>query len=146
MTTRPNVNGTEASDETSTASVGQLVAAIKDDMSGLIRDEVDLAKAEIREDVKAAGTGGALVAVAGVLGVLAFILLSIALAYGVSALGLAPGWAFLIVAGFYLLVAGALVLWAKSRFGAVKGPKRSQVAARQAVQALRATSDATSKS
>lgn len=141
MTTTPANGGTGVAEERSEASVGQLVSAVREDVSGLIRDEIDLAKAEIRDDVKAVALGGVLVGVAGFLGVLALILLSIALAYGIVALGLAPGWAFLIVAGFYLLLAGGLVLVAKSRFGAVSGPKRARETARQAVQALRATSE-----
>ncbi|WP_129666836.1 phage holin family protein [Phytoactinopolyspora endophytica] len=140
MVTGPGTNGMETVGETSQASIGQLVAAVREDVTGLIKDEVDLAKAELREDLKSAGIGGVLVAAAGVLVFLAVVLLSVALAYGVSALGLAAGWAFLIVAVFYLVVAGALGLWAKARFGSVKGPKRAQAAARQAVHALRATS------
>lgn len=137
---RPSAVGAQTSDGRSDASVGQLVAAVREDMSGLVRDEIDLAKAEIRRDVKSAALGAAVIAVAGVLGVLALILLSIALAYGVAALGLAPGWAFLIVAGFYLLMAAGLGLLAKSRFGALTGPERAKKKARQAMQALRATS------
>ncbi|NED99208.1 phage holin family protein [Phytoactinopolyspora halotolerans] len=140
MTTGPSISGGESVDEASQASVGQLVSAVREDLTGLIKDEIDLAKAEIREDVKSAGMGGALVAAAGFLVVLAVVLLSVALAYGVSALGLGPGWAFLIVAAFYLIVAGLLGLWAKSRFSSITGPARAKVAARQAVQALRATS------
>ena len=44
------------------------------------------------------------------LGLLAVILLSIAAAYGLTALGLHPAMAFLIVAGGYLLMRRALVL------------------------------------
>ncbi|AYY11772.1 phage holin family protein [Actinobacteria bacterium YIM 96077] len=133
MTTRSTPDDTEP-------STGRLVVAIKEDLSGLIRDEIDLAKAELRADVRAAGLGAALIAVAGVLSVFALILLSIAVAYGLTGLGLAPGWAFLIVAGLYLLVALIAVLVARSRFGAISGSKRSKKAAQQAVQALRATS------
>jgi hypothetical protein len=114
MTTRSTTGGAEM-------STGQLVSAIKDDVSGLIRDEIDLAKAELRQDARAVGTGVALIAVAAVLVVLVVILLSIALAYGLTALGLAPGWAFLIVAGVYLLGAGVLGLVAKARFGSMSG-------------------------
>lgn len=133
MTTRSTTDDTEL-------STGQLVASIKEDLSGLVRDEIELAKAEMREDARAVGLGAGLIAVAAVLAGLAVVLLSVALAYGIAALGLAPGWAFLIVAAAYLLVAAALGLLAKNKFGSVSGPKRTQRAAQQAVQALRATS------
>lgn len=141
MTTTPASGGFGVAEGKSEPSVGQLVSAVREDVSGLIRDEIELAKAEIRQDVKAVALGGVLVGAAGFLGVLVVILLSIALAYGLVALGLAPGWAFLIVAGFYLLLAGGLVLIAKSRFGAVTGPTRAREGARQAMKALRATSE-----
>jgi protein-S-isoprenylcysteine O-methyltransferase Ste14 len=132
MTTRSTTGGAEM-------STGQLVSAIKDDVSGLIRDEIDLAKAELRQDARAVGTGVALIAVAAVLVVLVVILLSIALAYGLTALGLAPGWAFLIVAGVYLLGAGVLGLVAKARFGSMSGTARAQRGAQKIMQTIRAT-------
>lgn len=141
MSTRPSADSVAGSDDRSETSIGELAAAVREDVSGLVRDEIDLAKAELREDAKSVGMGAGLIAAAGVLCVFALILLSIALAYGIAALGLAPGWAFLIVAGAYLLGAGGLGWWAKSRFSLVSGPKRARVAARQAIQALRATSE-----
>ena len=53
------------------------------------------------------------------------ILLSIAAAYGLVALGLHPGWAFLIVAGAYLLVAAVLGLVGKRAVGKVGAPERT---------------------
>ncbi|WP_166347553.1 phage holin family protein [Phytoactinopolyspora limicola] len=121
-------------------STGRLIAEIKEDVSGLVHDEIELAKAEVKASAKAAGLGGALIVVAALLGLLALVMLSIALAYGVHALGLGLGWSFLIVAGAQLLLAAALVLGAKNRFGAVEGPTRAQEAARHAVDALRSGS------
>ncbi|NED95801.1 phage holin family protein [Phytoactinopolyspora alkaliphila] len=134
MTTRSTTDGVEM-------STGQLVNAIKDDVTGLLRDEIDLAKAELREDAKAVGTGVALVAVAAVLVILVVILLSIALAYGLTALGLAPGWAFLIVAGVYLLAAGALGLVAKARISGMSGTTRAKQGAQKIAQTIRTSSE-----
>lgn len=129
MTTSSTTDGAEM-------STGQLVSAIKDDITGLVRDEIDLVKAELREDAKAVGTGVALVAVAAVLVVLVVILLSVALAYGLTALGLAPGWAFLLVAGVYLILAGVLGLVAKTRFSGMSGTTRAKRGARRIAQAI----------
>lgn len=124
----------------SAPSVGQLVASIKDDVTGLVRGEIDLAKAELREEAKQAGVGGGMIAVAAALGLLALVLLSIALVYGVSALGLTLGWSYLVVGGAYLVLAGLLGLLAKGRFAHVKGPQRARASAQRAVEALRPSS------
>jgi Putative Actinobacterial Holin-X, holin superfamily III len=106
-------------------TLGALFAAASKDLSALVRDEIALAKAEIRLDVKNGATGGAMFGAAAFLGVLALILLSIAAAYGLVALGLHPGWAFLIVAGVYLLVAAVLGLVGKRAVSKVGPPERT---------------------
>jgi hypothetical protein len=118
-------------------STGQLIASIKDDLSSLVREEVELAKAELRESASRAGVGGALGLIAAYLVMLASIVLVIAAGYGLTALGLHPGWAFLIVAGALLLIAALLLLTARGRFAKVSGPQRAQRAAARARAALR---------
>jgi protein-S-isoprenylcysteine O-methyltransferase Ste14 len=106
-------------------SLGELFSTASRDLSLLVRSEVALAKAELREDARHAAAGGAMFGVAGFLGVVAFVLLSIAAALGLVALGLAGGWAFLIVAGVYLVVAGILALVGRRQVGRVKPPERT---------------------
>jgi len=118
-------------------STGQLIASIRDDVSTLVRDEVELAKAELRESATRAGVGGALGLAAAYLAMLASIALVIAAGYGLTALGLHAGWAFLIVGGVLLLIAALLVLIARGRFAKVSGPKRTQRAATRLRAALR---------
>jgi hypothetical protein len=84
-----------------------LVSSATKDVSALMRDEIALAKAEVRRDVKQAATGSGLFAAAGVLAVFALVMLSFAAAYGIHNLGLGLAWSWLIVAGAYLLI-GAL--------------------------------------
>jgi uncharacterized membrane protein YqjE len=118
-------------------SVGQLVASIKDDLTGLVRGEIELAKAEMRESGQRAAQGGALLGVAAYLVVVATILLSIAAGYGLVAAGLGPARAFLIVGGCYLVLAAILGLVARGRFARVSGPERAKLAAERATEALR---------
>ncbi|PZF82826.1 phage holin family protein [Jiangella anatolica] len=132
-----------ATEADGSASIGQLVASIKDDLTGLVRDEIALAKAELKADAKETGLGFGLIAVAAFLGVLVIILGSFALVYGVHALGLGLGWSFLVVAGFYLLVALLLLLVARSRFGRVSKAERTKVTAREAARALKRSSSST---
>jgi hypothetical protein len=106
-------------------SLGQLFAEASRDLSALVHDEIELAKAEIRRDVKNGVTGGAMFGAAAFVALLAVILLSIAAAYGLVAAGLHPGWAFLIVAGVYLLGAVLFALMGKRAVSKVGPPQRT---------------------
>jgi hypothetical protein len=106
-------------------TIGQLVASVSRDLSSLVRSEIELAKVELKDEVKAAGTGGGMFGGAAFLALLAVILLSIAAAYGLTALGLHPGWAFLIVAGVYLIGAAILALLGRRSFQDIKSPERT---------------------
>jgi hypothetical protein len=119
-------------------TVGQLVANASKDLSNLVRSELELAKTELKESAVAAGTGAGMFGGAAFLGVLAIILLSIAAAYGLTALGLHPAVAFVIVAVFYLLVAGVLVLLGRRQLGSAKGPQRAIETSKESVEALKA--------
>ena len=70
------------------------------DVSQLIRYEIDLAKTELQADVQRAGLAGGLAGVAAFVGCLVLVLLSIAFAFGLVALGIWTWAAFLIVAGW----------------------------------------------
>lgn len=123
--------------ETQERSFGRLVADATRDLSGLVRDELDLAKAELKDDVKAGVRGSAMFGVAAFLGLLAIILLSIAAAYGIVALGLHPAWSFLIVAGAFLLIAGVLVLIGIRQVKKVKAPERTIATTKESVAVLK---------
>jgi len=112
-------------DTTSEETLGTLFATASRDLSALVHGEIELAKAEIRIDVKNGAKGGAMFGAAGFVAVLAVILLSIAAAYGLVAAGLHPAWAFLVVGGAYLLGAGALALLGKRAVGKVGPPERT---------------------
>ena len=86
-------------------SLGDLVALAAKDVSQLIRYEIDLAKTELMADVERVGLAGALGVVAAFVACLVLVLLSIALAFGLVALGIWDWAAFLIVAGAYVLFA-----------------------------------------
>jgi hypothetical protein len=96
-------------------SIGDLVSVAARDISQLLRYEIDLAKLELKSDVKRAGIGAGLLAVAVFAACLLLMLLSFAFAYGLAAIH-APGglWgAFLWVALAVLLlivVAGLVAL------------------------------------
>jgi hypothetical protein len=126
------------SENGSEPTVGQLVANASRDLSALIRSEIQLAQAEIKSSAQAAGVGAGMFGAAAFLGLLAIILLSISAAYGVSALGLHPALAFLIVAGAFLLIAGVLVFLGMRSLKKAKGPQRAIETSKESVETLKA--------
>jgi hypothetical protein len=117
-------------------SLGQLVASATAELSALVHDEIALAKAEIRQDVKRAGIGGGAIAAAGVLALFALPVLSFAAAYGIHNLGLGLAWSFLIVGGAYLVIAALLGLVAAAKLKKIKPPRKSIASAKQTAAVL----------
>jgi protein-S-isoprenylcysteine O-methyltransferase Ste14 len=107
------------------ATIGRLVADASRDVSSLIRDEIALAKSELKISVKAGSTGAGLFAGAGFVAVLAVIMLSVAFAYFINMTGLGLAWCFLIVFAVYLLVAALLGYLGVRKVKQVRGPERA---------------------
>ncbi|RAJ61763.1 putative superfamily III holin-X [Streptomyces sp. Amel2xB2] len=117
-------------------SLGQLVASATTELSALVHDEIALAKAEIRQDVKRGIVGGGAATVAGVLLLFSLPVLSFAAAYGIHNLGLGLAWSFLIVGGAYIFVALVLLLLALRKFKRIKPPEKSIASAKQTASVL----------
>lgn len=130
----PQMSAQPPTDE---SSIGQLVTAIKDDVSQLVRGQIDLAKAEMRDDVKSASVGGAMFAIAALLVLIALVLLSFALVVVVRNTGITTGWSFAIVGGAYVLLAGILAIVGRSALKSAKGPQRTRESVRRTAQAIR---------
>lgn len=79
MSQRPTTEDGHTGGGRTTKSAGQLMKEITEDLSALVRKEIELAKEEIGSSAKAKAKGAAIIAVAGVfaLGALMFVLLSI---------------------------------------------------------------------
>jgi Putative Actinobacterial Holin-X, holin superfamily III len=117
-------------------SLGQLVASATAEVSALVHDEIALAKAEVRQDVKRGVTGSVAFAVAGVLVLCAVPVLSFAAAYGIHNLGLGLAWSFLIVGGAFIALGALLALFAVAKFKKVKPPEKSIASAKQTAAVL----------
>jgi uncharacterized membrane protein YqjE len=87
-------------------SLGNLVSLAVKDVTQLLRCELDLAKLELKADMRRLGIGGALLGIAAFVVCLVLMLLSFAFAYGLITVGIWNWAAFLIVAGAYVLLAG----------------------------------------
>ena len=81
MTTNstPNSAGRDVPPDVEERSVGDLVGEIADDVSRLLRQEIDLAKAEAKQEVTKLGKGAGLLGGAGVAGHLLLLFASVAL-------------------------------------------------------------------
>lgn len=106
-------------------TIGRLVSDATRDISSLVQNEIALAKSELKVSVKNGGTGAGLFAGAAFLGLLAVIMLSIAFAYFLVMAGLHEAWAFLIVFGVYVLIAGLLALVGVKKVKKVRAPERA---------------------
>ncbi|GAA4134883.1 MULTISPECIES: phage holin family protein [Actinomadura] len=122
-------------------SLGELVALASSNISNLVRAEMDLAKMELKADAKKAALGGTMFAIAGLIAGLIVILLSMAAAYGLVALGIWHWAAFLIVAGVYLLLALALLGLGYLRIRKIDGAKRTRRTLRDDLSMLRHRGD-----
>ena len=120
-------------------TIGRLVSDASRDVSNLIRNEIRLARSEIQVSVKTGGLGIALLASAAFFAVIALIMLSVAIAYLINwnGNGLSLHWAFLIVFGFYLLVAALLGLVGVRKVKKVRAPEKAIAQASEAKQILR---------
>jgi hypothetical protein len=118
-------------------SLGDLVALAAKDVSQLIRYEIDLAKSELMDDVQRVGLAGALGVVAAFVACLVLVLLSIALAFGLVALGIWDWAAFLIVAGAYTLFAVLALGIAYLKLRRLSGLKKTRETVTEGLEMLR---------
>ena len=114
----PSLTPSERQAEANT--LGDLLTEVSRDVSTLMRQEVELAKAEIRESAKRAGRGAGLLGGAGVAGMLALVFLSIALWWGLGYL-MGNAWSAVIVAVLWGVVALILALTGKKQIEEVAG-------------------------
>jgi protein-S-isoprenylcysteine O-methyltransferase Ste14 len=98
-------------------SLADLIRSTLHDAQDLVRGEIALAKAEMRQEVRRVGAGAAAFAAAAVAALVAVVLLLTALALGLTAALGWPAWTgFAIVGGVVLLAAVVLVMMGKKRF------------------------------
>jgi hypothetical protein len=124
-------------DKDAEPTIGGLVIDASRDISTLISKEIQLAKSELKVSVKHGGVGIGLFAGAAFIGILAVIMLSIAIAYFLSMTGLHLAWCFLIVFGTYLLLAGLLAFIGLRQVKQVKAPERAISQGKEIPAALR---------
>ncbi|WP_165985081.1 phage holin family protein [Streptomyces sp. YIM 98790] len=106
------------------ASVGELLSAVTSDMQTLFRQEVQLAKAEIQQEAGKAGKAAGMFGGAGFGGYMVALFLSLALMLGLANV-MDAGWAALIVAVLWAVIAAVLFVMGRARMRSVS-PKPEQ--------------------
>jgi len=118
------------------SSVGELLGDISRDLSTLMRQEVELAKAEIRESAQNAGKGAGMLGAAGVAGHFVLLFLSVALWWALGDL-VGLGWSALIVAALWAVVAAVLASMGRREIKQVKGLPRTVETTKEIPDALK---------
>ncbi|MFI6327588.1 phage holin family protein [Micromonospora chersina] len=123
--------------ERSQASVGDLLGDVTRDLSTLVRKEVELAKAELREEASQAGKAGGMFGGAALAGFLAVLFVSYAVWWGLSNV-MDEGWAALIVAVVWAVAAAVLLANARTKMRQLRAVlPRTKQTAREMPQAMR---------
>jgi uncharacterized membrane protein YqjE len=107
------------------ATLGELVSEMTSELSELFRKEVQLAKAEAREEMGRAGKGAAMLGAAGLAGWLALVMLSIALAWLLDQ-AMNTALAFAIVGVLWAVAAAVLVSAGRRRLKTVEALPQTQ--------------------
>lgn len=129
---------TTGSSYTDDRSLGELFSELSRGASTLVRQEVELAKLETKEQLQRTGKAGVLFTAGGVAGFLALLLLSFAAAWGLAAV-MPDGVAFLIVGLVYAVVAAVLLGKAKKQAAEIEPvPQQTVETLKEDVQWARA--------
>jgi Putative Actinobacterial Holin-X, holin superfamily III len=99
-------------------SVGELVSGIASDLSTLMRQELDLAKVEVKQEVSKAGKAAGMLGGAGLAGWMVALFLSFTLLYLLDS-AIDAGWAALIVALIWAIIGAVLFVIGRNRLKAV---------------------------
>jgi hypothetical protein len=89
--------------DVSDASVGELVGHVAQDLSMLMRQELELAKAEVKQEITKTGKAAGMFGAAGFTGYMVLLFASIAAWWGLANV-MDQGWAALIVTGIWAII------------------------------------------
>jgi hypothetical protein len=116
----PETPPTAAHAKAESNSLGDLLGDVTRDLSTLMRQELELAKAEAKQSATRAGKGGGMLAGAGVAGHFVLLFLSIALWYALGEL-MGLGWSAVVVALIWGIIAAVLAATGRKELKAIKG-------------------------
>lgn len=115
---------TPAEQKAASTSLGDLLGEVSRDISTLMRQEVELAKAEIKQSAGRAGRGAGLLGGAGYAGAMAVLFLSIAAWWGLGHL-IDNGWSAVVVALVWAVIGLILFVVGRKSLKEVDGAPRT---------------------
>lgn len=105
-------------------TLGELVSGMTADVGLLVRKELELAKAEVREEAQTSAKAAGLLGGAGLAAHFALLFISLALAWGLAEI-MPTGFAFLLVGIAYAALAAVLAMKGKERLREVRAPEQT---------------------
>ena len=101
-------------------SLGELISEVTQDLSTLMRQELELAKAELQQSAARAGKGAGMLGGAAIAGYFVLLFLSVAVWWAIgSVTGL--GWSALIVAVIWAIIAAVLATVGRNSLKSIRG-------------------------
>ncbi len=114
-------------------SLGELLGDIANNLTTLVKDELELAKTEAKQEAVKAGKGAGMFAGAGVTGHLALVFGSLALMFMLDS-WMHTGWAALIVMALWAVVAAVLAIQGRNEFKKLSALETTQKTIKEDVQ------------
>lgn len=111
---RASAVASHAGRDVGNASVGELLGEVTRDLSTLMRQELALAKAEVREEAVKAGKAGGMLGAAGFAGYMVLLFASCAIWWGLASV-LPAGTSAFLVAVIWAIVGGVLFAMGRKR-------------------------------
>jgi len=128
--------GTPSEQKAADTSLGDLLSEVTRDVSILMRQEVNLAKAEVRQSATRAGKGAGMLGGAGYAGHLTVLFLSFAAWWGLGQV-INIAWAAVIVAVVWAIVAAVLFVMGRNELKSITGTPETVDSLKQIPDALK---------
>jgi hypothetical protein len=128
---------TPSEQKAATTSLGDLVGEVTRDISTLMRQEVALAKAELKQSAKQTAAGAGMMGGAAYGAMMAIFFLSVALWWGLGDLLDSLGWSAVIVAVIWAIIAAILFAIGRSRLKEVEGAPQTVETLKEIPETLR---------
>ncbi|BCW56787.1 putative membrane protein [Paenarthrobacter nicotinovorans] len=142
MSSPADLPSTTAHEKAENLPLGELLSDLTRDVSTLMRQEVELAKVELKESATKAGKGAGMLAGAAWAGHITVLFLSIALWWALGQL-VGLGWSAVIVAVIWGIIAAILATMGRKELNAIKGMPRTAETVKEIPPALKPNTEET---
>ena len=126
---------TPSEEKAATTSLGDLLGEVTKDLSTLMRQELELAKAELKQSASHAAKGAGMLGGAGYAALMAVFFLSLALWWALGTL-MGNGWSGVVVAVIWALIGLVLFVIGRKQMKEIEGAPRTVETVKQIPDAL----------